>query len=117
MNDDVRPVVKGATQKGRRHRVVYDQGYAGSVGDSRDFLDIRGIQAGIADGLDENAFCPVVDGGGKGIGAGCFHEGGFNVILRQGMQEEVVSPAVKTGRGDNVIAGPADVDDGIGYGG
>ena len=111
MYDDVRAVLEGFAQIGRRHRVVDDQGQAVPVREGCHLLDVGHVALWIAERLHEYGLRPVVDQALEGLGFAVIGESALNAVLRQGMGEEVVCAAVQRAGGNEVVSRLRDGED------
>jgi hypothetical protein len=114
VHDDVGTVFERPAEVGRGDRIVDDQGDAVPVRNFRQLLEIGDVAQRVADRFAVQGLGLLVDQLFEAGRIGVIGEAHFEPVLRQGMGEEVVGAAVQ-GRGrDDVVAGLADGQDGVG---
>ncbi len=103
--DDVGPVLDRAAQEARRpERVVHHQRHAVGVGDVGDPLEVRDVEARIADRLQVDRLRVRVDQAFDRVGVVAVGDVDVEAAAREGVLELIVGPAVEVARGDDVVA-------------
>ena len=118
MRHDVCSPLEGAAVDGGSKRVVHNQGQTCLVGHAGKLLDVQHAAAGVGNRFAEEQLGVGADGGAQ------FFLRGFGIDKRAGdaqlaerHAEEVVRATVDFVGSDDVVAGLADVEDGIEVGG
>lgn len=86
-------------------KATYHQGHALVVGYLGNGLQVRYVVSRVADALEEDGLCVVVDGGGNVLGVVALDKLGGDAVALEGDLELVVGAAVEVRGGDDVVAG------------
>ena len=106
------PCSIGRHRYGVGHRVVDDQRHARLVRDAGDRLDVEDVAARVADRLGEEQLGVRPHGGAPRVEVvRVLDEGDLDAELGQRVVEQVVGAAVERRAGDDVVAGPGEVED------
>lgn len=139
MDDDVGAVVDGANKvsastkgvvdlpfpssvyfelaNGISSPATYHQGHALIVGDLGNGFKVRDVVSRVADALDVDGLCVVVDGGGNVLGVVALDKLGGDAVALERDLELVVGAAVQVGGRDDVVAGLGEGSEGEELGG
>jgi hypothetical protein len=116
IDDDGGAMVEGPHQQGRR-RIVHDQGDAELPPDSGHLGDGEDFEFRVGQGLCVVGAGPLIRGPPEVLGIGGIHKADLDALVLQRVGEQVPGAAVERGRGDNIVAGPGQVLEGVGRGG
>ncbi len=114
---DVGAVVEHAAVDRGGRRVVDDQRQALGMRRVGPGADVDDVELRVADGLGEHETRLVVREPGDGVGVVGIGPAHLDAVLRQRVREQVVRAPVQRRDRDDVVAGPRDVEHGVGHGG
>ena len=114
MHDHVAAPLDRAVQHRREAGVVDDGRDAGLTGDGGDLGEREDVEAGIAEPLAVEGLGVRAERLAEILRILAVDEAHLDAKLGQRVMEEVVRAAIELGDGDDVVAGPSDVEDGIG---
>ena len=104
VNNDVRAVLNRSEQEGSCEGAVNHERNVVPVSDLGERLDVNNIRVRIAESLDVERLCILVDGVLKRAFLVGIDKGRADTVVSQRMRKQVVGAAVNRLRGDNVIA-------------
>ena len=108
-------MVKGADQQGRC-RIVHDQGDTECLANGCDLGDREDFQLRIGQGFGVIGAGLVIGGAAEILRIGRVDEADFDALILQRVGKQVPGATIKSGGGNDVVAGPRQVLDGIGRG-
>ena len=103
VHDDIGTVLEGAAQDGRGNGVIDDQRHTMPVGGIGQCLKVNNIAGRVANGFAEDRLGLVIDQRLKRRDVVMGSETRLDTKARQGMRQQVVSPAIKLGHRDNIV--------------
>ena len=114
MGDDVGSEVERTAVDRRSEGVVYDQRYALTVSNVGHLADVEDVEGGVGDGFAEKEFGVGTESLENVLGRGVLiDEGDFNTHFLERDGEKVVGAPIDGGCTDDMVAGFADVEDGV----
>ena len=117
VGDDVGAPFNRAEEVRSGEGVIEHQHHAVFLGDGGDFLDWKHADVGVAEGFAVDEFGVGLDGALEVGGVSGVDEGDGDAEFWEGVFELAVGAAVEAAAGDDVIAGVAQREDGLGLGG
>mmetsp|Transcript_48830 Transcript_48830/g.110808 ORF Transcript_48830/g.110808 Transcript_48830/m.110808 type:complete len:444 (-) Transcript_48830:800-2131(-) len=109
--NNVRAMLEGLAQVGRREGRVHDQRQAEAVGQRRDLLEVTDLESWVRAGLAEECAGLVIGGVCEVLRRLCVHELDGDAELRKDVIELRVGAAVERSGGNDVVAGLRHIDD------
>ncbi|EAU68636.1 hypothetical protein STIAU_5996 [Stigmatella aurantiaca DW4/3-1] len=109
VHHDVRPVAQRVEERRGQRRVVHDERNPRLAGDGSQGLEVRDVQARVANGLDVNRLRLRANGRADGARLVRVHEARVDAKARQRHLEEVVRAPVEAGGRDELISRLEDV--------
>src|SRR5579875_130066 len=114
VNHDISPMLERLHEIGWRQRIVDDQRHTMLVSDLGSSLNIKRVQAWIAQRFSKDYSGPVTNSGAEVFGFAAIDEARSNTQFGQRIVEEVIRAAVQADRGDDLIASARNIENSIG---